>query len=145
MPCGFHVIHPEHQSDFPVGPTDWCGGWGFIESVDPAGDKVVFDLAQIRLTVPGDESQGWTIDNANPMLRTLDVSANVEVRACPPEPGQTVPGTGCGEPWVGNPWGFSLWTLGDLKGFVDAGHDFWLVLIDPPSGEVVWVEQWWNP
>lgn len=145
MPCPLHVVDVEHQSNFPVGPVDWCGGWGYVESVDVVDREIVFDLAQVTLTVPGDESEGWTIVNANPRTRVLPVSASVEVRACAPEPGETVPSGGCGESWVGNPWGFALWSIGDLEGFVNAGHDFWKVLVDPASGEVVWVEQWWSP
>ncbi len=145
MPCeGFEVV-AEHVSAFPTGPTTWCGGWGYIWSADAV--EIIFDLAQVNLTVPGDESQGWTIVNNNPMLRYLPVGDDIEIRACPPEPGNTWPGI-CGSLWVGpEPWQFHLWGIDDLNGFVSTGpgDELWRVLIDPATGEVVWVEQWWTP
>jgi hypothetical protein len=146
MPCHIHELDPLDQTELPQGPTVvWCGGWGYINSVDLAAQEIVFDLAQVREKVPGDESQGWEIINGNPGLRILPVNASVEVRACNPEPGEPVPAEGCGEPRVGEPWGFHQWTLHELKGFVDAGHDFWNVLVDPATGQVMWIEQWWSP
>jgi len=145
MPCeGFEVV-VEHVSTFPLGPTTWCGGWGYIWSAD--AEEIIFDLAQVTLTVPGDESQGWTIVNNNPMLRYLPPGDDIEIRACPPEPGSTWPGI-CGSLWVGpEPWQFHLWDIDDLNGFVSTGpgDELWRVLIDPAIGEVVWVEQWWSP
>ena len=143
MPCGGIDVVAEHSSAFPLGATDWCGGWGYIESV--SATEIVFDLIQVNLTVPGDESQGWTFVNANPMLRYLPISSAIEIRACPPAPGDTAPGS-CGSPWVGpESWQFSLWSSADLTSFVAASDELWNVLIDPASGEVVWVEQWWTP
>ena len=143
MPCDFFSVVAEHSSAFPAGAKDWCGGWGYIDSV--TSGELVFDLAQVALTVPGDESQGWTITNVNPMLRYLPFSDDVEIRACAPAPGDTAPGI-CGSPWVGSEsWQFSLWDVADLQGFVASSSELWNVLIDPATGEVVWVEQWWTP
>jgi hypothetical protein len=143
MPCDFFAVVSEHGSAFPVGSKNWCGGWGYIDSV--ASGELVFDLAQVALTVPGDESQGWTITNVNPMLRYLPFSTAVEIRACPPAPGDAGPGI-CGSPWVGpESWQFSLWSVADLQGFVASSNELWNVLVDPATGEVVWVEQWWTP
>lgn len=145
MPCEGFAVAAEHVSAFPLGPTDWCGGWGYISSAD--AQEIVFDLAQVTLTVPGDESQGWTIVNNNPMLRYLPVSDDIEIRACPPAPGNTWPGI-CGSLWVGpESWQFHLWGIDDLNDFVSSGpgDELWRVLIDPGTGEVVWVEQWWQP
>lgn len=143
MPCdGFEVV-AEHVSAFPLGPTDWCGGWGYISSA--ASDEIVFDLVQVTLNVAGDESQGWSIVNNNPMLRYLPVAGDIEIRACPPEPGSTSPGV-CGSLWVGpESWQFHLWDISDLIGFVNSSDELWRVLIDPSTGEIVWVEQWWQP
>jgi hypothetical protein len=142
MPCDGMSIDPEHVSAFPPGPKDWCGGWGYIVSADTS--QIAFDLAQVDLTVAGDESQGWSIVNNNPMLRYLPLSSAIEVRACPPVSGGTAPGI-CGSPWVGpESWEFSLWTPTELAGFVAASDELWRVMVDT-SGEVVWVEQWWTP
>jgi len=146
MPCAPHEVDPLNDTALPSGPSvSWCGGWGYIVSVDVASNEIVFDLAQLKENVPGDESQGWEIVNANPRLRTLPIAANAEIRACQPEPAQSVPGEGCGNPWVGDPSGFELWTVADLAGFVAAGHDLWNVQVDPATGEVMWIEQWWSP
>jgi hypothetical protein len=146
MPCSPHEVDSLDQTNLPQGPSIvWCGGWGYIKSVDLASREIVFDLAQVKQKVPGDESQGWEIVNQNPRLRVLPVGTSAEIRACNPESGESVPSEGCGEPWVGESWGFHLWTLTELKGFVDAGYDFWNVLVDPATGEVMWVEQWWSP
>ena len=128
-----------------LGATDWCGGWGYIWSAD--ANEIIFDLAQVSLNVPGDESQGWSIVNNNPMLRYLPTGSDVEIRACTPDPGNTWPGY-CGTFWVGpDPGWYRLWGINDLNGFVNTGpgDQLWRVLIDPATGEVVWVEQWWTP
>ncbi|MCP3988410.1 MAG: hypothetical protein GY724_05020 [Actinomycetia bacterium] len=144
MPCGGMEVQLEHASAFSLGAKDWCGGWGYAHSVDST--EMVFDLIQVDLNVAGDESQGWSFVNANPMLRYLPLSSAIEIRACPPAPGNTGPGS-CGSPWVGpESWEFSLWAVADLGGFVAAASDvLWRVLIDPANGEVLWVEQWWTP
>lgn len=144
MPCGGFEVVAEHASAFPLGPKDWCGGWGYLESADTT--ELVFDLIQVSLVVPGDESQGWSFVNENPMLRYLPLSSDVEIRACPPAPGEAAPGI-CGSLWVGpESWQFSLWSPADLAGFVvAAGDELWRVMVDPNTGEVLWVEQWWIP
>ena len=145
MPCEGFEVTAEHGSAHPLGPTDWCGGWGYIWWAD--AQEIIFDLAQVKLNVPGDESQGWEIVNNNPMLRYLPTSSGVEIRACSPEPGDTWPGY-CGTFWVGtDPGWFRLWGINDLNAFVStgSGDQLWRVLIDPATGEVVWVEQWWTP
>ncbi|MDJ0954003.1 MAG: hypothetical protein QNJ81_10005 [Acidimicrobiia bacterium] len=145
MPCEGFAVVAEHVSAYPLGPTDWCGGWGYIWWAD--AEEIIFDLAQVTLNVPGDESQGWSIINNNPMLRYLPTGDDIEIRACPPAPGETWPGI-CGSLWVGpEPWQFHLWDIDDLNGFVSTGPgtELWRVLIDPATGEVVWVEQWWQP
>ena len=143
MPCGGMEVHAEHASAFPLGAKDWCGGWGYIESI--SSTELVFDLIQVNLNVAGDESQGWSFVNANPMLRYLPLSSAIEIRACPPASGTAAPGS-CGSSWVGpESWEFSLWTVADLGGFVVASDELWQVFVDPATGEVVWVEQWWTP
>ena len=142
MPCEGAEVLAEHGSTYPVGPKSWCGGWGYIESM--SSSEIVFDLIQVDLNVPGDESQGWSFVNANPMLRWLPFSSTVEIRACAPEAGSSAPGI-CGNPWVGWEGGYSLWTVADLDGFVAASDELWRVYVDSSSGQVVWVEQWWIP
>jgi len=93
MPCFPHEVDSRDQTQLPQGPSVvWCGGWGYIESVDLASGEIVFDLAQVKQKVPGDESQGWEIVNENPRLRVLPVDTSAEIRACNPESGASVPG-----------------------------------------------------
>ena len=145
MPQRLQTVESGHQSAFPLGRMSARGGWGKIVSVDVARREIVFDLYSVEMVVPGDESEGWDVTNNNPLLRTLAVASNAEIRACrsleafPPVPY-------CGNPWLDQPGGFRFWDLAGLQriiGIEDVG--LFKVLVDPGTGEVIWIEQWWSP
>lgn len=145
MPRALLVIESLHRSAFPPGERSLQGGWGRIVSIDIERREIVFDLYRVTEEVPDDDGGHSVFVNENPLLRTLPVASNAEIRACrslgrsPPEPA-------CGNPWLDEEAGFGFWGLADLDRIIRIqGVGLFRVLVEPATGEVIWIEQWWSP
>jgi hypothetical protein len=116
---------------------EYCGGFGDIIEVDLMRSEIIFDLYRFVSTGPVD-SVDFDFVNENPLLRTLRVADDVEIRACTPEPGSRVPVYSCG-----SFDDFAYWRLADLADWVAAGADWWGVTTH--DSIVVHIDQWWSP
>jgi hypothetical protein len=145
MPQLSLTVERGHQSSFPRGELIVRGGWGKIVAVEVAKREIVFDLYAVEAVVPGVESEGWNFVNDNPLLRTLRLAENAEIRACR-SLGKSPPVPCCGNPWLNQWGGFGFWSLADLKRIIGIdGVGLFRVLVDPHTNEVIWIEQWWSP
>lgn len=126
MPCGV---------DADTG-QEYCGGFGDIIKVDLDRSEIIFDL--YRFVKTGTQDDEFEFVNENPLLRTLRVADDVEIRACTPEHDSRVPAFSCG-----SFDDFAYWTLSDLADFVAAGAIWWGVTTR--NSIVVAVGQWWSP
>ena len=98
---------------------EYCDVFGDIIQVDVGRSEIIFDL--YRIVHPGPGGSEFAFVNENPLLRTLRVADDVEIWACPPEPGTESPG-------VCHPDEYERWTLADLAEFVTDGATFWNVM-----------------
>lgn len=114
-----------------------CGGFGDILEVDLDRSEIIFDLYRFVSTGTTD-SADFEFVNENPLLRTLRVADDVEIRACTPEPDSRVPAHSCG-----SFDDFAYWTLSELADFVAAGAIWWGVTTR--NSIVVHIDQWWSP
>ncbi len=121
------------EADVSANP-DTCSYWGYIQSVNFGSGVLNFDLVSFERY--GAAEWEFEIVNDSTAIRTLKVSPDAEVWACPSEDGATYS-------WCESPDDFVQVDRSNLNKWISQDFKFWGLHLEDEV--VVRIDQWWWP